>query len=89
MSKQNIVPELSILAENLESIAKQAKALKEEVEQFYRIPNAEETDEEQIKLLKFLRGKAIGIAKSQNKHTPRHVNQMTNSELQEWISQNS
>ena len=89
MKRDVYFSKLTTLAENLESIAKQAKALKEEVEQIYRISNPDETDEEQIKDLRFLKRTAYLIATSKNKHTPRHVNQMTNNELQEWISQNS
>jgi hypothetical protein len=36
-----------------------------------------------------LKRTVVSIAKSKNKHTPRHVNNMTNAELQEWIDKNS
>ncbi len=36
-----------------------------------------------------LKSRVVSIAKNQNKHTPRHVNNMNNAELQEWIDKNS
>ncbi len=70
----------------IELLAKLAENPKESLELINGVWKLYEADEQPDPLLKL---KAVNIANSQNKYTPRHVNQMTNGELQEWISQNS